>query len=279
MTQTAFSFDAPQTAALTPDLASYDIILVNSSAGKDSQAMLDLVAELAGAAGVLDRVVVVHAGLGRMEWAGTGDLAREQAEHYGFRFEVVARPQGDLLTHVEERRMWPGQTTRYCTSDHKRGQVYRAMTSLVRELDLPRRARILNCLGLRAQESPGRAKLTPFQHDSKASNKTRRDVDTWLPIHDWTVEQVWARIKQSGVRHHVAYDLGMPRLSCAFCIFAPRAALVLAGQHNRALLDEVVALEARIGHTFRQELSLAEVKAAVEAGEAGAVEDIAAWCC
>ena len=44
----------------SPDLTTYDQILVNSSAGKDSQAMLDVVNEQAEAAGVKDRVVVVH---------------------------------------------------------------------------------------------------------------------------------------------------------------------------------------------------------------------------
>lgn len=42
----------------------YDWILVNSSAGKDSQAMLDLVVELARAAGVVDRVAGHRQGLG-----------------------------------------------------------------------------------------------------------------------------------------------------------------------------------------------------------------------
>jgi 3'-phosphoadenosine 5'-phosphosulfate sulfotransferase (PAPS reductase)/FAD synthetase len=262
-----------------PDLQSYDIILVNSSAGKDSQAMLDYIAGLAKAAGVSDRVVVVHADLGRMEWAGTGALARKQAESYGFRFEVVKRLQGDLLDHVLDRGKWPGHTTRFCTSDHKRGQIYRSMTALVRELSLDRPARILNCLGLRAEESPNRAKAPEFKRDKQASNKTKRHVDTWLPIQDWTVGQVWDRIKASGVEHHWAYDLGMPRLSCVFCIFAPKDALVLAGTHNRELLDLVVKIEEKIGHTFRVDLSLAEVKEAVEAGDSGAVEDIASWCC
>ncbi len=53
-----------------PDLSSYDVILVNSSGGKDSQAMLDHVADLAGAAGVRNRVVVLHCDLGHVEWPG-----------------------------------------------------------------------------------------------------------------------------------------------------------------------------------------------------------------
>lgn len=48
----------------TPDLRSYDVLLVNSSGGKDSQAMLDHVVRLAREAGVADRIVVVHCDLG-----------------------------------------------------------------------------------------------------------------------------------------------------------------------------------------------------------------------
>ena len=116
-------------------------------------------------------------------------------------------------------------------------------------------------------------KRTPFTRDVRASNGKRR-VDVWLPIHGWTATQVWARILASGVRHHPAYDLGMPRLSCCFCIFSPRSALLLAGKHNPGLLADYVAVEARIGHRFRKELALADVQAALARGEEpGAVPD------
>jgi hypothetical protein len=50
--------------------------------------------------------------------------------------------------------------------------------------------------------------------------------------------------------------------------------LVLAGKHNPKLLAEYVAVERRIGHTFRQDLSLAEVQQAVAAGDkSGRVPD------
>ena len=54
------------------DLTTYDIILVNTSGGKDSQSMLDFVHGLAAEQGVADRLVAVHANLGRMEWQGSG---------------------------------------------------------------------------------------------------------------------------------------------------------------------------------------------------------------
>ncbi len=131
-------------------------------------------------------------------------------------------------------------------------------------METPRVVRVLSCMGLRAQESSSRAKKATFERDARSSNG-RREVHTWLPIHDWAVEQVWARIEASGVEHHRAYDLGMSRLSCCFCVFAPKAALVLAGRHNPELLDAYVAVEKKIGHTFRIDLTLVEVKAAVDA--------------
>lgn len=255
---------------MNPELATYDIILVNSSGGKDSQAMLDHVVALASEAGVKERLVVVHADLGRVEWDGTAALAQRQAEHYGVRFEKVGRPQGDLLQHVKERGMWPSPAQRYCTSDHKRGQVAKVVTKLTKESRGGGRrfTRVLNCMGLRAQESPARAKKAAFQTDARLSNQSRQ-VDNWLPIHDWSERSVWANIKASGVEHHYAYDLGMPRLSCIFCIFAPKPALVLAGKHNPELLAEYVAVEEAINHTFKPELSMADIKAAVDAGDAG----------
>ena len=67
------------TPAATPRLTDYDVILVNSSAGKDSQATLDVVAGAARDAVVLDRIVVVHADLGDAEWDGVPELAAEHA--------------------------------------------------------------------------------------------------------------------------------------------------------------------------------------------------------
>jgi 3'-phosphoadenosine 5'-phosphosulfate sulfotransferase (PAPS reductase)/FAD synthetase len=231
--------------------------------------MLDVVVEKADRAQVpRERLVVVHADLGRVEWPGTRELAEEQARHYGLAFHVVHRRQGDLLDHIAQRGKFPSPTVRFCTSDHKRSPVDTLFTRLTAEAARngcgP--VRILNCLGFRAEESPARAQRPPFAPDLRASNG-RRFVDVWLPLHGWRVGQVWERIRQSGVRHHPAYDLGMPRLSCCFCIFSPRAALVLAGKHNPELLAEYVAVEKRIGHTFRQDLSLAEVQQAVAAGE------------
>jgi hypothetical protein len=80
-------------------------------------------------------------------------------------------------------------------------------------------------------------------------------------------EDVWNRIAQAGTRTHRAYSLGMPRLSCVFCVFATRAALMLAGTHNRPLLDRYCDVEERTGFAFRKGLPLVEIRAALDRGE------------
>jgi 3'-phosphoadenosine 5'-phosphosulfate sulfotransferase (PAPS reductase)/FAD synthetase len=242
-------------------LSEYDFIVLNSSAGKDSQTLIRRIVSMARAESYpKERIIVAHADLGRMEWPGTRELAEYQAASYGLKFWVKARPQGDLLHHAEERGMWPSSQQRWCTSDHKRGQIGTLLTSLGQNI------KVLNCLGMRAQESPARAKLKPLEINRRYSN-TKRHVDQFLPIHGTSTEEVWQDIHSAPIPYHYAYDLGMPRLSCIFCIFSPRNALVLAGQHNRGLLSEYVGAEHRMGHTFRVNQSLAEVQAAIVAGE------------
>lgn len=255
----------------TPVLSDYDVILVNSSAGKDSQASLDVVAKIAKRAGIENRVVVVHCDLGEMEWEGTRELAEEQAAHYGFRFEVVRNERRTLLEQVEKRFIdrpdapsWPSSAARWCTSDHKRGPVRKLMTQLAkeqREAGVTGRAvRILNVMGLRAQESCARAKKVAYTYDESASGKgVVRHVDQWLPIHAWTTEMVWARIKASGVRYHEAYDKGMERLSCQFCVLASKDDLVLSAKCNPEMALEYAALEEKVGWSFTAKLSMAQV--------------------
>lgn len=315
-------FEPPPEAV--PDLASYDCIVVNSSAGKDSQAMLDVVAAHARQLDILARVVVLHCDLGKspggheIEWPGTKELAAEHAAHYGVRFEMVRRGVRGFLEEVEDRGAWPSQTERYCTSYFKRDQGSKVITKLAGEArgflqqvehrgmwpsngqrfctskfkqepgqtgitalanetraTAKRRPHILNCFGFRAQESPRRRKMQPFAENKRISNGAKR-VDDWLPIHDWTVEQVWARIKAAGTRPHYAYSRGMTRLSCRFCIFAPKSQLMISARENPELFREYVELEARIGHTFRVKESLADVARAIEAGEAPTADD-GAW--
>lgn len=244
-----------------PNLHDFHVVYIRISGGKDSQAQLDYVMEIADKQGYpRERIICTHADLGdRVEWDGVTDLVREQAAHYGLELIIVKRPQGDLLDQAVKNKTpgFPTRNTRWCTSDHKTSQQKKTFTASHAAwkkdpANKGKKYRVLECLGIRAEESPGRRKKEPlFLNMAKGFTVKSRDVVTWYPIHHWTVEDVWARIKQSGVRHHWAYDKGMKRLSCAFCIYAPKSALLIAAKYNPEKLEEYVKVERQLGHSFQ----------------------------
>lgn len=241
------------------------VILLNDSGGKDSQAMVSYVVGLAEQVGALDRIVVLHCDLGRVEWSGTRELAELHAQHYGLHFEVRSREQGDLLQQVEERGMWPSADVRYCTAYHKRDLA----RQLVRSFDeryarMWHRGIVLDCLGIRAAESSKRRGRLPLTEDTALTTHGRA-VYTWLPIHSWSDEQVWQQIAESALPYSPVYDQGMSRLSCSFCVLAGEGDLVCAARLRPEMAAFYADLESRIGHRFKADLAMADVVAQAEA--------------
>ncbi|MGW9031341.1 phosphoadenosine phosphosulfate reductase domain-containing protein [Streptomyces sp. NPDC055722] len=261
-----------------------DILAISSSGGKDSQAMLSHVAARADALGMLDKVVVVHADLGRVEWRGTLELAAEQARLLGVRFEVVRATGADLLERVVTRYWklkakaereavkkgedpttvqvppaWPSSAARWCTSDVKRTPIRTLYTKLAGELShLGRPVRILACIGQRAAESESRAKLAPVEIDRAASNG-RRHITTWRPIHGWSDAAVWREIARSGLPYHEAYDWGNMRLSCMFCVLGCVGDLVNAARRVPAMAADYAQTEVIVKADFKKGLSIGEI--------------------
>ncbi|MEW1760409.1 phosphoadenosine phosphosulfate reductase family protein [Streptomyces cyaneofuscatus] len=246
-------------------------LLVQSSAGKDSVVALARVVRWATAAGCLDKVVVVHADIGQdAEWPGVRDLARQQAERYGLRFVVVKAPDG-FLGMVEKRGLWPDAQNRLCTSTLKRDEAAKFFTQIVDELGLDEQALLVNCLGIRADESPSRRKKHELAIDHRASNG-RRLVLTWHPVFHLSETEIWQEIVDNGLDYHPVYDTLIPRLSCIFCVLASFDVLVRAVRlcwvWGLETPKTYVDLEDRIGHRFKNKFSLAEVVAEAERQEA-----------
>lgn len=71
-----------------------------------------------------------------------------------------------------------------------------------------------------------------------------------MPIHDWAVGEVFAHIRAVGQKPHWAYEKGMTRLSCCFCIMASRADLTTAAKLNPSLYRKYVELERSTGQVM-----------------------------
>jgi DNA sulfur modification protein DndC len=217
------------------------LFVVNHSAGKDSQAMLIRLRQIVPE----DQLLVIHADLGEVEWDGNVDHIRATIGNLPL---IVCRSRRTLLQMVNERGMWPSPTNRQCTSDLKRGPIEREIR---RHLKAHPRfgGLVVNCMGIRAEESAARSKQKTFRFNERNSVAGREWYD-WLPIHDMRLPEVWATIAGAGQVPHWAYGKGMSRLSCVFCIMANQQDLRTAARLKPDLYRVYVETEKRIGHTL-----------------------------
>lgn len=216
------------------------VFVVNHSGGKDSQAMYLRLAPLIPAR----QLIVVHAILHEVDWPGIPEHIEATTTHPVY-YVAAAK---SLLSMAEQRGMFPSPSYRQCTSDLKRGPIETFIRRFLQE-HLEYRGRIVNCLGFRAEESPARSKLQTFTKSERNSRAGRIWYD-WLPIHALTKPEVFAEIEAAGQRPHWAYQAGMSRLSCVFCIMASTQDLRTAARLKPDLYRRYAALEQRLGFTL-----------------------------
>lgn len=240
------------------------LFVINHSGGKDSQAMMIRLLGTVPAS----QILVVHASLGEAEWEGALELAETQARCAGVPF-IVARSVKTFFEMVKHRFLvrpespcWPSAENRQCTSDLKRGPIQREVRRYAKARGLKL---IVNCMGIRAQESPGRSKQQTFRqnHDQSVAG---REWFEWLPIHQLTRDEVFDTIKGAGQEPHWAYAAGNDRLSCVFCIMGSARDIANGAKHRPDLLAKYVDIEERTGYTMHMSrMSLTQLVAEVAA--------------
>lgn len=117
-----------------PDLRWYDVIFVNSSGGKDSINISYRLVQLAKEQGVFDRLVMIHADLGFVEWIGTRELVEEHARDLGMPIHIVTK-NVDLPTRILAGGLWPaGGPARFCTGEFKEKPIKSLASRIVGEI-------------------------------------------------------------------------------------------------------------------------------------------------
>jgi len=233
--------------------------VVNISGGKDSLRMLGMLKELFP----IQKMYVVFADTGfeHVKPIPAAEWALRQAAAFGQELHIVRNPNKTYLEMVERRKMFPSASTRQCTSDLKRGPVHRFIRHLKETI-------IINCTGIRAEESTARSKQNPWKFDETLS-KAGRTVWNWMPIFHESLESVLHWHWQTGNPLHPVYapdyhadgTVGgyLHRFSCRLCIFATEADIRAIYIHDREAFDLVSDLERRIGFTMRHGKSLFQI--------------------
>ena len=215
------------------------LFIVNHSGGKDSQAMTILLRQIVPD----NQLLVIHADLPGVDWEGCIEHITDTTN--GLEFQIV-RAGKTFFEMVKHRQMWPSPKYRQCTSDLKRGPIEKAVRHAVKSRD---NKIVVNCMGMRAQESSNRKKLKILKLNTRNSKAGRSWFD-WLPIHSMLENEVFQTIVNAGQIPHWAYSKGMSRLSCCFCIMASKADMQTAARLQPKLYAKYCAMEREIDHTF-----------------------------
>jgi len=218
------------------------LFAVSHSGGKDSQAMLIALRRM----GIPEQqMVLFYADLGNVVWSGTV----EHIERYSRGLLLIkAKAVKTFFEMVRTRGMFPSPKYRQCTSDLKRGPIEREIRRYLKRTPMQSPI-VVNCMGLRAQESTDRAKRTTFKYIPRNSKAGREWYD-WLPIHQLSEADVFETILTAQERPHPAYAAGMSRLSCCFCIMSSLADLQTAARLQPELYARYAALEREVEHTM-----------------------------
>ena len=117
---------------------------------------------------------------------------------------------------------------------------------------------ILTVTGERRQESPHRRKLDEVEHDKRLT-AGGRVVTKWRACIDYTLDQVWQHIRDTGLPRHRAYDLGNDRVSCALCMMASEGDICRGAEARPDLAERFIRIERDTGFTFRHKRSLEQI--------------------
>ena len=125
--------------------------VVNHSGGKDSTRMLGFVRRRFAEAATY--AVMADTGFEHQKPISAAEFARQRCAEFGLELSLVRNPRRTYLEMVEQRGMFPSAQYRQCTSDLKRGPIEKYIRSLPHKV-------IVNCIGIRAEESSARSRLT-----------------------------------------------------------------------------------------------------------------------
>jgi len=218
-------------------------LVVNFSGGKDSCAMLAYLVE--NYPHVQKHVVFADTG---WEHEGAVEWCRSIVEGMGLNLSVVRNPNKTFLQMAQRRKMFPGMQTRQCTSDLKRGPIQTWIRQNVKE------SLIVNCMGIRSEESPGRSKAKRLSRN-KALTNSKRTVWDWNPIKDWTTADVLEYLAARNIPLHPVYG-HLSRFSCRLCIYMTPKDIKAVKQHDPEAIQIIDSIEKEIGFTMFQSGSI-----------------------
>jgi 3'-phosphoadenosine 5'-phosphosulfate sulfotransferase (PAPS reductase)/FAD synthetase len=174
-------------------------------------------------------------------WARRTEYVREKYAAKGVPDEVTKRilsvlekgPTGNpYLDMCIIKGRFPSRRAQFCTQHLKTEPLTEYALELIEQ-----HGSIESWQGVRAEESPGRAKL-PEREDQGAGYSVYR------PILRWNVEQVFEQHRKHGIEANPLYRQGMGRVGCMPCINAAKDEVLEISKRFPEQIDRIEEWEA-----------------------------------
>lgn len=228
---------------LPQEIQDAEVIFWSHSGGKDSQAGLAYLIRM----GLKDKIVLVHADLGEMEW----EEMKPWIEKTSFGLEVnVVKSDMDFFQMTRKYGRLPSGNIQFCTDFLKTQPIEAFIHDYMNKNGI---TKAINGTGMRASESKRRAMKKPLQVSGMFRKKNHPDhmIHDWLPIFGYSDEEVFAEIELAGQKPHELYSKGFSRLSCVFCVNGRIAEHQMASELRPELAQKVANLERELGKSYR----------------------------
>mgnify|MGYP003386141980 FL=1 len=122
---------------------------------------------------------------------------------------------------------------------------------------------IINVVGIRREESTGRAKTAIAQLDTRFAepgNRAGTVMMLWHPIVDVLLDDVFDINRRYGIPLAQSYALGSSRHSCALCIMGSLNDLTVGAEAHPWLHRHYVSMEASSTFSFQHQRWLADIR-------------------
>lgn len=235
-------------------------LVINFSGGKDSTAMLATLCERYP--DVKKYVVMADTGFEHTKHVAATEWARQIVARFGLELHIVRNANKTFLSMIAARHQarpdapcFPSPSLRQCTSDLKRDPIATWIRRNVKE------RLVINCTGIRAEESASRAKRHPLTRNVRLS-KAGRVVWDWAPIHKWLLGDVLKLHEEKQLPLHPVYVYAggyLSRFSCRLCVMMKDEEIRAVYQHDREAFDAMAQLEQSTGWTMKNGTSLVQI--------------------
>lgn len=175
-------------------------------------------------------------------------LAQPEREEVALAVEDRLGRESPMVRLVLTKLMFPSLKRRFCTGDLK----IKPAAIFFHKLEVAcRRAgddRLpLNVVGIRAEESARRSRMTEWDHSADLH------TDVWRPILRWTMDDIVAIHQRHGLRPCRLYLAGARRVGCWPCIFSRKREIRLVSDLNPMRIDALEFFETEVNRLLAAE--------------------------